>query len=98
MTDVLQALTERQPGLPAPGLPGRLFGAAMARGRFLIKRVKSHFPGTHAPPEFHRHRYPGITLAELRRRIRRFQDILGDQTPVSAEAVTPEIFRIRPGE
>ena len=97
MVDVLQELTETQPVLPAPPLSERLFGSAMAQGRFLIKRLKAHFPGTHAPPEFHRHRYPGITLEELRRRIRRFQDILEDQTPVSAEAITPQIFRVRPG-
>ncbi len=96
MMDVLQALTEKQPVLAAPALPKRLCGTALAQGRFLIKRLKSRFPGTHAPPEFHRHRYPGITLAELRRRIRRFQEILGDRTPVSVEAITPEIFRIRP--
>jgi hypothetical protein len=97
MVDVLGELTETQPVLPAPPFPERLFGSAMAQGRFLVKRLKAHFPGTHAPPEFHRHRYPGITLEELRRRIRRFQEILGDQTPVTAEAITPQIFRVRPG-
>jgi hypothetical protein len=97
MMDVVQALTETQPVLPSPALPERLFGIVMSRGRFLIKRLKAHFPGTHAPPEFHRHRYPGITLPELRRRIRRFQEILGDESSISAEAITPQIFSIRPG-
>jgi hypothetical protein len=96
MMDVVQAITEKQPVLPTPDFPGRLFGIVMAQSRFLIKRVKSYFPGTHAPPEFHRHRYPGITLEELRGRIQRFQEILKDQTPISAEAITPQIFRIRP--
>jgi hypothetical protein len=68
----------------------------MTQSRVLVKRVKSYFPGSHAPPEFHRHRYPGIPLEELRQRIRRFQEILGDETPISAEAITPQIFRIRP--
>jgi surface carbohydrate biosynthesis protein len=96
MLDVLQAITEKRPDVPAPPFPQRLSGVITAQGRFLIKRVKSYFPGSHAPPEFHRHRYPGITLEELRRRIRRFQRILGDETPVSAEAITPQIFSIRP--
>jgi surface carbohydrate biosynthesis protein len=98
MVDVLEAIAAAHPALPAPALPKRLSGVVMAQSRFLIKRVKSYFPGTHAPPEFHRHRYPGITLEELRRRIGRFQEILGDRTPVSAEAITAQIFRIRPGE
>jgi len=96
MMDVVQAITEKQPVLPIPAFPERLFGIVMAQSRFLIKRVKSYFPGTHAPPEFHRHRYPGITLEELRCRILRFQEILKDRTPISAEAITPQIFSIRP--
>ena len=96
MMDVLQAIAGNGPVLPPPALPDRLFGVVLAQGRFLIKRVKSFFPGSHAPPEFHRHRYPGITLEELRRRIQRFQEILRDQTPITAEAITPQIFRIRP--
>jgi surface carbohydrate biosynthesis protein len=96
MIDVVESLAEKRPFLPMPPLSGRLFGAVMAQSRFLIKRVKSYFPGSHAPPEFHRHRYPGITLDELRRRIRRFQDILRDQTPISVETITPQIFRIHP--
>jgi hypothetical protein len=96
MMDVLQEITEKRPDLPAPPLSQRLSGIIMAQSRVLIKRVKSYFPGSHAPPEFHRHRYPGITLEELRGRIRRFQEILGDETPISAEALTPQIFTVRP--
>jgi surface carbohydrate biosynthesis protein len=96
MMDALQAITEESPVLPAPPLPKRLSGILMGQSRVLIKRVKSHFPGSHAPPEFHRHRYPGITLEELRWRVRRFQAILGEDTPVSVEAITPQIFNIRP--
>jgi len=96
MVDVLQAITEKCLDSPAPPLPSRLSGILMAQSRVLIKRVKSYFPGSHAPPEFHRHRYPGITLEELRRRVWRFQQILGDETRISAEAITPQIFNIRP--
>jgi hypothetical protein len=96
MMDVLQAITERGTALTAPPPHQRLVGFVLAQSRVLVKRVKSYFPGSHAPPEFHRHRYPGITLAELNRRIRRFQEILGDETPISAEAISPQIFSIHP--
>jgi surface carbohydrate biosynthesis protein len=96
MVGVLKTIAERRPELPPPQMSERLAGAIMARGRFVLKRVKSYFPGSHAPPEFHRHRYPGITLDELRLRIQRFQTILGDEAPISAEAITPQIFSIRP--
>jgi surface carbohydrate biosynthesis protein len=96
MLDVLAEITEKDPVLPPPALPQRISGILSAQGRVLIKRVKSFFPGSHAPPEFHRHRYPGIAIEELRRRIRRFQEILGDETSVATEALTPQIFSIRP--
>jgi surface carbohydrate biosynthesis protein len=96
MMDVLQEVAEKRPELPPPPVPHRLSGILLAQSRVLIKRIKSYFPGTHAPPEFHRHRYPGITLEELQRRIRRFQLILGDETQMNAEAVAPHVFSIRP--
>jgi hypothetical protein len=61
-----------------------------------VKRLKAYFPGSHAPPEFHRHRYPDVTGEEMLRRIRRFQDILGDDTPIRVEPIAPRIFRIAP--
>jgi surface carbohydrate biosynthesis protein len=96
MMDTLAAISESSRIPPAPPLTKRMSGALMAQGRVLIKRVKSFFPGSHAPPEFHRHRYPGITLDELVRRIQRFQAILKDETPVSVEPIAAHIFRIRP--
>jgi hypothetical protein len=68
----------------------------LAEGRFLVKRLKAYYPGSHAPPEFHRHRYPDVTGEEMLRRIRRFQDILGDDTPIRVEPIAPRIFRISP--
>jgi surface carbohydrate biosynthesis protein len=96
MADVLMAISEGSPSLPPPQWSQRIAGTIMAQGRYALKRVKSYFPGSHAPPEFHRHRYPGITLDQLRLRIQRFQAILGDEAPLAAEAITPQIFRIRP--
>jgi len=96
MVDVLERIAEHSSDQPAPPLSVRACGAVMANSRFWAKRVKSFFPGSHAPPAFHRHRYPGMTIEELRRRIQRFKEILGDETPIAAEPITPQIFRIRP--
>jgi RNase P/RNase MRP subunit POP5 len=96
MVDVLQAVTENRRVIPTAPLHRRLSGTLMAQSRFALKRLKSYFPGSHAPPEFHRHRYPGIALEDIRLRIRRFQKILGDETPISAESLTSQIFKICP--
>jgi surface carbohydrate biosynthesis protein len=96
IVEVLEAIAARSRPPAAPGQPARAFGAAMAAGRRLLKRLKNHFPGSHAPPEFHRHRYPGVGLEELRERVARFQRVLGDSTPIRVEALAEQIFRIAP--
>ena len=94
MLDVLEKITANRSELPPPPINDRLTGWALAHGRRLAKRIKSYLPGTHAPPEFHRHRYPGISLEELRRRISLFQEVLGDNTEINAEQIGDQVFRI----
>jgi hypothetical protein len=91
---VLEEIMESRAELPKPGLPDRLSGWCRANGRRLIKRTKAYIPGSHAPPEFHRHRYPGISLEELRSRIRKFQQLLGDERDLRVEELFHHIFRI----
>jgi hypothetical protein len=45
-------------------------------------------------PQFYRHRYPGVSPEELRSRLRRFQDVLGETRELQVEQIFPEIFRI----
>ncbi|VAW78840.1 hypothetical protein MNBD_GAMMA15-1316 [hydrothermal vent metagenome] len=94
MVDVLEEITDGRTELPKPALPVHLAGYISANGRRLVKWAKRYLPGTHAPPEFHRHRYPGITLDELRQRIALFQQTLGDTTELKAEQIHDQIFRI----
>jgi surface carbohydrate biosynthesis protein len=94
MLDVLENMTEGQLELTKPAAHHRVAGQCLANGRRLIKWFKSYFPGSHAPPEFHRHRYPGISLAELRKRISRFQKVLGDSTEIKTAQIYDQIFRI----
>ncbi len=94
MVDVLENITTGKAGLPKPALLTYLAGYMTANGRRLIKWTKRYLPGTHAPPAFHRHRYPGITLEALRERISLFQQALGDTTELRAEQIHDQIFRI----
>jgi surface carbohydrate biosynthesis protein len=96
LLDVLESILRERDELPAPPVPTRALGRLLADGRFLLKRVKSYFPGSHAPPEFHRHRYPDVSGEEMLRRIRRFQSILKNDTRIRIESIAPRIFRISP--
>ena len=94
MLDVLEAISQGRSELPRPAAHRRLAGRCLANGRHLGKWFKSWLPGSHAPPEFHRHRYPGISLAELRGRLSRLQQVLGDGVELKVEPVHERIFRI----
>jgi surface carbohydrate biosynthesis protein len=94
--DVLEEIMKGRSELPKPNLPDRFFGWCTANARHLIKRAKAYLPGSHAPPEFHRHRYPGISLGELRTRWIKFQQILGGEGKLRVEPLFHHIFRISP--
>lgn len=94
MVDVLEEITGGQSELPEPAPLTYFVGWTLANGRHCIKWIRRYFPGSNAPPEFHRHRYPGITLGELRARIALFQQALGDTTELKTEEIHDQIFRI----
>mgnify|MGYP001813260686 CR=1 FL=1 len=96
IVDVLEKKMERQPVLPKPPLSDRLLGKALADWRRLVKHVRKHLPGKQAPPEFHRHRYPGVSLQELVNRISKIQQVLGDNRSIKAENISGQIFLMRP--
>jgi surface carbohydrate biosynthesis protein len=95
IVEVLEKKMERQPELPRPPLSDRFLGRGYATYRRLLKYVRKHLPGKHAPPEFHRHRYPGISLQELISRINKIQQVLGDTSKIKAEQISDQIFLIR---
>jgi len=94
MVKVLEKITVNRSELPPPPVYARMAGRTLSYGRRLIKWAKSYLPGTHAPPEFHRHRYPGISHEELRTRILRFQEVLGDNSEIKSEQISDQIFQI----
>ena len=94
MVEVLESISGEQPGPLALASSRKLMGVCLANGRRALKWLKSGLPGSHAPPEFHRHRYPGCTLEDLRARIMCLQRTLGDDTRLNVEQLHDQIYRI----
>jgi hypothetical protein len=80
--------------LPSPPFRDQLAGRYKANWRRMVKWFKSHLPDSKYRPEFQRHRYPGLTLDELKGRISKIQKILGDSTKIKAEQISEYIFKI----
>jgi surface carbohydrate biosynthesis protein len=94
IVDVLEKIEERRPNIPKPPLVDRISGRVSANYRRIYKNIKKHIPGTHAPAHFHRHRYPGISIEELRERIALFQRLVGETTKIYTAPISKNIFRI----
>jgi surface carbohydrate biosynthesis protein len=94
LMDVLEKVLAEQGPPRAPALPSRALGAAYSAGRFLFKKLIVGISSSHAPPEFHRHRFPGIDIEEVRLRIARFREVLNDPTPIHAKPLAEQIFSI----
>jgi len=94
MVDVLEGIADNWKDRPRSASPRRIAGILHANGRRLVKYLLRYLPGSHAPPQFHQHRFPGITLEELRDRATRFQQAIGDDTPLKMEQIHDQIFRI----
>jgi len=94
MLDVLEGIMEGKIALSPPSVRDRLEGWSMSTVRTLIKRSKERLPGSHNRPEFQRHRYPEVSLAEMRRQTFRLQQILGNRKEPSVEQISGQFFRI----
>ena len=94
MVDVLEGMMEDRLELPRPPLHDRLAGWSMSTIRTLIKRAKERLPGSHNRPEFQRHRYPEVSLEEIRARLSWFQQVLGDSKELKVEQISQQFFEI----
>jgi surface carbohydrate biosynthesis protein len=94
IVDVIENMLKAQPDFPAPSLRNRVQGWSLAATRRLSRHIRKKLPGNHAPPEFHQHRYPGISVHQLKERISRFQQLLGDDSRITAEQISDQIFRV----
>jgi surface carbohydrate biosynthesis protein len=66
----------------------------IADGYHLYKRLKPMLPGSHNRPEFQKHRYPGISVDTLKRKIERIQQILKDTKRLKVTQLSEVLFRI----
>jgi surface carbohydrate biosynthesis protein len=66
------------------------------RGLHLAKHIKSKLPGSHNRPEFQRHRYPGISLENLRAKLKQLQQIRSYNRELKVEQLSDVIFKISP--
>ena len=94
IVDVLTQMVDDQEDLPKPRAVDRLKGWSMATARTLIKRTKAYLPGSHNKPAFQRHRYPPVTLDEMRSRVDRFQRILNWKQNLQVEQVYGQFFQV----
>jgi surface carbohydrate biosynthesis protein len=94
MVDVLEEMLEGRSKLPKPDWRHRLMGCYRATRLGLKRHYKSYFSRSHITPQFQRHRYPEISLEQVRARVLRFQQILGDTSELKLEQIVNQIYHI----
>jgi surface carbohydrate biosynthesis protein len=94
MVDVLASATGEQNNNTSLSLWDRLQRRLIADGYHLYKRIKPRLPGSHNRPEFQKHRYPGISLDELKKKISLMQQILKDRNKLKVEQISDVLFKI----
>ncbi len=92
IVDVLDNTLQTKPELVKPALNRKALGWSLATWRRFTRYIRKYLPGKHAPQEFHRHRYPGITLQELNVKIARLQRVIEDRTILKTYQISDQIF------
>ena len=96
MVDVIEEMIKDRSGWKKIGLRGKLEAGALATGRAWVKRAKAYLPGSHNRPAFQRHRYPEISIEDIRSRLERFHQVLGNHGELKVERIAKQFFRIGP--
>jgi len=94
MLGVIEKLVQNRGGSFKPGTESRIAGWSLFAVRTMIKRYKDSRPGSHNRPEFQRHRYPEISLSDMKERVSRFQQLLGHSNELKVERFLNQFFRI----
>ncbi|MGD9035544.1 MAG: hypothetical protein PVF10_03220, partial [Syntrophobacterales bacterium] len=94
IVDVCEKIMAQQDEMAKPPLFDRLEGHVLATTRTFKRKIKAHLPRARNKPEFHRHRYPEVPLEEMRLRVSRFQQVLGESTELQVAQISDQFFRI----
>jgi surface carbohydrate biosynthesis protein len=94
IVDVCEKIIDGQLERSKPGLLDRLTGYCMANMRTLKRKIKANLPRAQTKPAFHRHRYPEVSLEEMKYRMLKFQQVLGDSSKLQVEQFSDQFFRI----
>jgi surface carbohydrate biosynthesis protein len=97
IVDALERSEGALRGLERPGAIPFAKGWMSAHLRVIEKKLKGRIPGHRNSPEFFRHRFPGVSLDEVRTRIARFQGLLSRFYDLKTEQLSEHIFQITPG-
>jgi hypothetical protein len=93
--DVLEQITRDMSREPEPTILEKLKTRVWSNRRRLKKRLRGYRPNmSHNKADFLKHRYPDIPLEEMRRRVARFQQLLGHQEELTVEQFANRFFRI----
>jgi hypothetical protein len=92
--DVCEQILNDGSKLQKPALRYRLNRWYMEKMLKLVNKYKSRLPGAVNKPDYQRHRYPGVSPADLHARIARFRHILGYSEELKVEEIFAQIYRI----
>jgi surface carbohydrate biosynthesis protein len=100
IVDMLENIVNDLSRSAGPTLKSRLHGRYLTikrRGKKNFKVFKSYLPflpKSRYGLEFHRHRYPGVSIEEMQQKVRRVQDLLGLSRGLAVEQLSQDIFLI----
>lgn len=94
MVSVLEAMTDVHTGPGGRSVSTWMQRWILSKGLNLARHVKTHLPGSHNKPEYQMHRYPALSLEDVRNRIARFQKLLGYKKDFRIEPVSDLMFRV----
>jgi surface carbohydrate biosynthesis protein len=96
IVDALENLAAEVSGTPKPAMGDRLRSRVWSIRRRLKKRLRGYRRDmSHNRGEFLRHRYPKISVEEIREHVSRFHQLLGDGNELTVERFADQFFRIR---
>jgi surface carbohydrate biosynthesis protein len=93
---ILEQISAKMDRQPAPSPTVNMQKRVLAGGLRLARWVQPKLPGSHNRPEFQRHRYPSVPVAEVRRKLKKFQELIHADLPLKIEPLSNVIFKVYP--